>query len=85
MGLQEYKEITRPVRFDRRNEIRDRWQLDVDREGRKEHDRIGSARMPKVRLLDYAADNIRSLVNAIEKCGYELSGFGGWRMLRALM
>ncbi|KAJ9498864.1 Histidine biosynthesis bifunctional protein hisB [Exophiala xenobiotica] len=28
--------------------------------------------MPKVHLLDYVAGNIRSLVNAIEKCGYEV-------------
>jgi imidazole glycerol-phosphate synthase len=28
--------------------------------------------MPKVHLLDYVASNIRSLVNAIEKCGYEV-------------
>ena len=28
--------------------------------------------MPKVRLLDYVADNIRLLVNVIEKCGYEV-------------
>jgi hypothetical protein len=41
MGLQEYKEITRPVGFDRRKEIRDRGQLDIDREGRKEQDRLG--------------------------------------------
>jgi hypothetical protein len=27
--------------------------------------------MPKVHLLDYVAGNIRSLVNAIERCGYE--------------
>lgn len=26
----------------------------------------------KVHLLDYVAGNIRSLVNAIEKCGYEV-------------
>jgi hypothetical protein len=26
----------------------------------------------KVQLLDYVAGNIRSLVNAIEKCGYEV-------------
>lgn len=26
--------------------------------------------MPKVYLLDYVAGNVRSLVNAIEKCGY---------------
>lgn len=29
--------------------------------------------MPTVHLLDYAAGNIRSLVNAIEKCGYEVA------------
>lgn len=28
--------------------------------------------MSKVHLLDYAAGNIRSLVNAIEKLGYEV-------------
>ncbi|KAK4917340.1 Histidine biosynthesis bifunctional protein hisB, partial [Elasticomyces elasticus] len=28
--------------------------------------------MPKVYLLDYVAGNIRSLVNAIERCGYEV-------------
>lgn len=28
--------------------------------------------MPKVHLLDYVAGNIRSLVNAIEKCGYDV-------------
>ena len=28
--------------------------------------------MPKVHLLDYAAGNIRSLVNAIEKVGWEV-------------
>ncbi|KIW16134.1 imidazoleglycerol phosphate synthase, cyclase subunit [Exophiala spinifera] len=28
--------------------------------------------MPKVHLLDYVAGNIRSLVNAVEKCGYEV-------------
>ncbi len=28
--------------------------------------------MPKVHLLDHVAGNIRSLVNAIEKCGYEV-------------
>lgn len=28
--------------------------------------------MPTVHLLDYVAGNIRSLVNAIEKCGYEV-------------
>ena len=28
--------------------------------------------MGKVHLLDYVAGNIRSLVNAIEKCGYEV-------------
>ena len=28
--------------------------------------------MPKVHLLDYVAGNIRSLVNAIEKVGYEV-------------
>lgn len=28
--------------------------------------------MPKVHLLDYAAGNIRSLVNAIEKLGWEV-------------
>lgn len=28
--------------------------------------------MPKVHLLDYVAGNIRSLVNAIEKLGYEV-------------
>ena len=29
--------------------------------------------MPKVHLLDYAAGNIRSLVNAIEKLGWEVA------------
>ena len=29
--------------------------------------------MPKVHLLDYAAGNIRSLVNAIEKVGWEVA------------
>lgn len=28
--------------------------------------------MPKVHLLDYAAGNIRSLVNAIEKVGWDV-------------
>jgi len=28
--------------------------------------------MPKVQLLDYVAGNIRSLVNAVEKLGYEI-------------
>jgi hypothetical protein len=28
--------------------------------------------MPTVQLLDYVAGNIRSLVNAIEKLGYEI-------------
>jgi len=28
--------------------------------------------MPKVHMLDYAAGNIRSLVNAIEKVGWEV-------------
>jgi glutamine amidotransferase/cyclase len=28
--------------------------------------------MPKVYLLDYVAGNVRSLVNAIEKVGYEV-------------
>jgi glutamine amidotransferase/cyclase len=28
--------------------------------------------MPKVHLLDYVAGNVRSLVNAIEKSGYEV-------------
>ena len=28
--------------------------------------------MPKVHLLDYAAGNIRSLVNAIDKLGWEV-------------
>ena len=28
--------------------------------------------MPTVHLLDYVAGNIRSLVNAIETCGYEV-------------
>lgn len=28
--------------------------------------------MPKVHLLDYVAGNIRSLVNAIERVGYEV-------------
>ncbi|KAK4173238.1 hypothetical protein QBC36DRAFT_60340 [Triangularia setosa] len=28
--------------------------------------------MPKVYLLDYVAGNVRSLVNAIERCGYEV-------------
>jgi glutamine amidotransferase/cyclase len=28
--------------------------------------------MPTVHLLDYVAGNIRSLVNAIEKLGYEV-------------
>ena len=30
------------------------------------------SKMPKVHLLDYAAGNIRSLVNAIEKLGWEV-------------
>ena len=29
--------------------------------------------MPRVHLLDYAAGNIRSLVNAIEKLGWEVA------------
>lgn len=29
--------------------------------------------MPKVYLLDYVAGNVRSLVNAIEKVGYEVA------------
>lgn len=29
--------------------------------------------MPTVHLLDYVAGNIRSLVNAIEKVGYEVA------------
>lgn len=29
--------------------------------------------MPTVHLLDYAAGNIRSLVNAIEKLGWEVA------------
>ena len=29
-------------------------------------------KMPKVHLLDYVAGNVRSLVNAIEKVGYEV-------------
>jgi glutamine amidotransferase/cyclase len=28
--------------------------------------------MPKAHLLDYVAGNVRSLVNAIEKLGYEV-------------
>lgn len=28
--------------------------------------------LPKVHLLDYVAGNVRSLVNAIEKLGYEV-------------
>lgn len=28
--------------------------------------------MPKVQLLDYVAGNVRSLVNAIERIGYEV-------------
>lgn len=28
--------------------------------------------MPKVHLLDYVAGNVRSLVNAIEKLGFEV-------------
>lgn len=28
--------------------------------------------MPKVHLLDYVAGNVRSLVNAIEKVGYQV-------------
>jgi glutamine amidotransferase/cyclase len=28
--------------------------------------------MPKVQLLDYVAGNVRSLVNAIQKLGYEV-------------
>lgn len=28
--------------------------------------------MPKVHLLDYVAGNVRSLVNAIEKLGYQV-------------
>jgi hypothetical protein len=31
-----------------------------------------SINMPKVHLLDYVAGNVRSLVNAIEKVGYEV-------------
>jgi hypothetical protein len=31
-----------------------------------------TAKMPKVHLLDYVAGNVRSLVNAIEKVGYEV-------------
>ncbi len=31
-----------------------------------------SGNMPRVHLLDYAAGNIRSLVNAIEKLGWEV-------------
>ena len=31
-----------------------------------------TAKMPKVHLLDYVAGNVRSLVNAIEKNGYEV-------------
>lgn len=39
-----------------------------------EVDRLGAwgRKMPKVHLLDYAAGNIRSLVNAIEKLGWEV-------------
>lgn len=33
---------------------------------------IGGLTMPKVHLLDYVAGNIRSLVNAVEKLGYEV-------------
>ena len=29
--------------------------------------------MPTVHLLDYVAGNVRSLVNAIEKVGYEVA------------
>lgn len=29
--------------------------------------------MPTVHLLDYVAGNVRSLVNAIEKAGYEVA------------
>lgn len=29
-------------------------------------------KMPKVYLIDYVAGNVRSLVNAIEKIGYEV-------------
>ena len=35
-------------------------------------DSIIIAKMPKVHLLDYVAGNVRSLVNAIEKNGYEV-------------
>lgn len=28
--------------------------------------------MPKVHLLDYVAGNVRSLVNAVEKLGFEV-------------
>lgn len=31
------------------------------------------AKMPTVHLLDYVAGNVRSLVNAIEKVGYEVA------------
>ena len=34
--------------------------------------RLRKLSMAKVHLLDYVAGNIRSLVNAIEKCGYEV-------------
>src|SRR3954454_8015594 len=35
-------------------------------------DSTRTAKMPKVHLLDYVAGNVRSLVNAIEKNGYEV-------------
>lgn len=34
---------------------------------------IQIAKMPTVHLLDYVAGNVRSLVNAIEKVGYEVA------------
>ena len=34
--------------------------------------RTSASKMPKVHLLDYVAGNVRSLVNAIEKVGYEV-------------
>lgn len=35
-------------------------------------DNIPEDMAPKVHLLDYVAGNVRSLVNAIEKVGYEV-------------
>jgi len=38
----------------------------------EEEGQAARAKMPTVHLLDYVAGNIRSLVNAIEKLGYEV-------------